>query len=70
MGSFIIYYFGISRNKYGQYLKQSFFLLIVLSILAVLIFLRDERYVYFDISIYVGVIILIGYVFSDTKKKE
>lgn len=62
---------GITRNKDRQYIKQTFFSLIILSILVALIFLQDEqRYIYFEISIYVGVFSLIGYIFSDAKKKE
>ena len=61
---------GISKNKHGLYLKQTFFSLIILSIFAALILLRDEQYRYFDISIYVGVLALIGYLFSDVKKKQ
>ena len=61
---------GIFKNKDRRYLKQTFFSLIILSIFATLIILREGMYAYFDISIFVGVLSLLGYLFSDVEKKE
>lgn len=67
---FGIIIYAISKNKKGDYLKLSFFSAIVLSIIAALEFLSENKITQYNISIICIVVSLLGYIICQADFKK